>query len=68
MVQFLKELKKSKPASITIVSILVKPDALKGRIEVDHVGFNIPNKFVIGYGLDYNGVGRNLKAIYQLQE
>lgn len=68
MVQFLKELEKSKPASVTIVSILVKPEALQGRVKVDHVGFNIPNKFVIGYGLDYNGVGRNLKAIYQLQE
>lgn len=68
MVQFLKQLEKSKPASVTIVSILVKPEALQERVKVDLVGFNIPNKFVIGYGLDYNGVGRNLKAIYQLQE
>ncbi|MEM9822723.1 MAG: hypoxanthine phosphoribosyltransferase [Bacteroidota bacterium] len=66
LTQFLKELNKYKPASITLVSLLVKPEALQERLEVDYVGFNIPNKFVIGYGLDYNGVGRNLPGIYQL--
>ena len=66
--QFLKELAKYEPASVTIVSFLVKPEALNGRIEVDYVGYNIPNKFVIGYGLDYNEVGRQLDSIYQLRE
>ena len=65
---FLKKLNALKPASITLAAFLVKPDALKGRIHVDHIGYNIPDKFVIGYGLDYNGAGRNLGGIYQLIE
>ena len=66
--QFLKELKKLGPASIKLASLLVKPDALQHEIKVDYKGFDIPNKFVIGYGLDYNGEGRNLDGIYQLAE
>lgn len=65
---FLPTLKKSNPKSITIVSLLQKPAALKFPLEIDYVGFEIPNKFVVGYGLDYNGLGRNLKDIYQLRE
>ena len=68
LTQFLKELATFEPASVTIVAFLVKPDALQGRIEVDYVGYNIPNKFVIGYGLDYNGAGRNLSGINQLSD
>lgn len=48
--------------SIKIASLLSKPDV--HNINLDYVGFEIPNKFVIGYGLDYNGLGRNLKEIY----
>ena len=66
--QFLKELKKLEPASIKLASLLVKPEALQYDIHVDYKGFDIPNKFVIGYGLDYNGEGRNLASIYQLAE
>jgi len=65
---FLPTLKKSNPKSITIVSLLQKPEALKFPLKVDYIGFEIPNKFVVGYGLDYNGLGRNLKDIYQLKE
>jgi len=64
---FLPTLKKSNPKSITVVSLLQKPSALKYPLEIDHIGFEIPNKFVVGYGLDYNGLGRNLKDIYQLK-
>ena len=64
---FLPTLKKSKPKSITIVSLLLKPDALERPLEVQYIGFKIPTKFVVGYGLDYNGLGRNLKGIYQLK-
>lgn len=54
------------PASVAIVSLLVKPEALKYPVTADYVGFEIPNKFVVGYGLDYDGYGRNLPEIYQI--
>ena len=55
-------------ASVEIVSLLQKPTALKAPINVKYVGFDIPDKFVLGYGLDYDGLGRNTKDIYQLKE
>ncbi len=54
------------PSSIKIASLLYKPAAFKGDFKVDYVGFEIPNDFIVGYGLDYNGLGRNLKDIYVL--
>lgn len=63
--------KKLDPASITVVSLLAKPEKLlsqfKGIVVVDHIGFNIPSEFVIGYGLDFDGFCRELPAIYQVQ-
>lgn len=56
-----------KPKSLTTVSLLEKPDAKKVTCEVDHVGFRIPNDFVVGYGLDYQGHYRNLPYIAQVQ-
>jgi hypoxanthine phosphoribosyltransferase len=62
----LEKVKVQKPASVTICSLLFKPAALKHPIaELNYVGFEIPNEFVVGYGLDYNGLGRNLKDIYR---
>lgn len=62
----LDELKKQEPASVSICSLLLKPQALKHEIpEINYLGFEIPNDFVVGYGLDYNGLGRNLKDIYR---
>ncbi|RZL12708.1 MAG: hypoxanthine phosphoribosyltransferase [Pedobacter sp.] len=62
----IKQIKKQKPASIKICSLLFKPAALKAPIEeMEYVGFEIPNDFVVGYGLDYNGLGRNLRSIYR---
>ncbi len=61
-------LKAQRPASVEIASLLVKREALQYPIDISYVGFEIPDKFVIGYGLDYREVGRNLKAIYQLAE
>ncbi len=55
------------PASIRIVTLLHKPEAMKHKVMLDYVGFEIPNKFVVGYGLDYDGLGRNLPEIYQLK-
>ncbi len=52
--------------SITVVALLLKPDAIKHPVQIDKVGFEIPNDFVIGYGLDYNGRGRNLNGIFRL--
>jgi hypoxanthine phosphoribosyltransferase len=51
---------------IKIASFLMKPDSYKKEIPVDYVGMRIPNDFVVGYGLDYDGLGRNLKDIYVL--
>lgn len=55
------------PASISIATLLHKPDATVKEIELKYVGFPIDNKFVIGYGLDYDGYGRNTRDIYQLK-
>jgi hypoxanthine phosphoribosyltransferase len=54
------------PASIAIVSLLFKPNAFQGKLKPEFVGLEIPNDFVVGYGLDYNERGRNLKEIYKL--
>lgn len=59
-------LKARKPASITTCTLLHKPDAAKEECEIDFVGFKIPNDFVVGYGLDYQGHYRNLPFIGQV--
>jgi hypoxanthine phosphoribosyltransferase len=61
-------MKAESPASIKVCTLLFKPSAFLGKKEPDYVGFSIPNKFVVGYGLDYNEKGRNLREIYQLKE
>jgi hypoxanthine phosphoribosyltransferase len=66
--EFLPQLVHQQPESLKIVSLLYKPEAMVYPIAVDYIGFTIPNKFVIGYGLDYNGLGRNNAAIYKLVE
>lgn len=68
MHSFIPELKALEPASIALASLLVKREALEHDIPIDYVGFDIPNRFVVGYGLDYDGLGRQLKDIYQLAE
>lgn len=64
--EFLPQLINQQPASLKIASLLHKPDALKYPLTIDYLGFNVPNKFLLGYGLDYDGLGRNLKEIYRL--
>lgn len=64
---FLPEIKNQHPASLSICALLHKPEALEYPMELKYLGFNIPNKFVVGYGLDYDGFGRNLAEIYQLK-
>ncbi|MFZ1705169.1 MAG: hypoxanthine phosphoribosyltransferase [Saprospiraceae bacterium] len=68
MSSLLPALEKMSPASLTLTAILVKPEAHQHDIPITYPGFEIPNKFVVGYGLDYNGIGRNLPAIYQLKK
>lgn len=68
-IKFIKELIEPKnPASVKILSLLMKPDSLKYDIKIDYIGFNIPSKFVLGYGLDYAQKFRNLKSIYVLED
>ncbi|TKC12699.1 hypoxanthine phosphoribosyltransferase [Pedobacter polaris] len=62
----LEKVHAQKPASVRVCSLLFKPAALLQPIEeLAYVGFEIPNEFVVGYGLDYDGLGRNLKDIYR---
>ena len=68
LAEFLKHLHIEKPASIRIASLLSKPAALKENIKIDYTGFAIENKFVVGFGLDYDGAGRNLPGIHQLTD
>jgi hypoxanthine phosphoribosyltransferase len=62
----LSEIRKQNPASLKIVSLLYKPKAFRYQFLIDYCGFEIPNDFVVGFGLDYNGYGRNLTSIYTL--
>jgi hypoxanthine phosphoribosyltransferase len=64
--EFLPQLMNQQPASLKIAALLHKPDALVFPLTIDYLGFNVPDKFLLGYGLDYDGRGRNLKEIYQL--
>lgn len=64
--QFLPQLDHHHPASLKVAALLYKPAAMVHTIKIDYLGFTIPDKFVLGYGLDYDGLGRNIKEIYQL--
>lgn len=65
--EFLPQLHNQQPASLKIASLLHKPDALQyPEIQIEYLGFSVPNKFLLGFGLDYDGLARNLDEIYQL--
>ena len=64
---FLPQLLHQQPASLKICSLLHKKEATTHPITIDYLGFEIPNLFVVGYGLDYNGFGRNLNQIMQIE-
>lgn len=53
---------------LKIATLFFKPDAYKQDIKLDYIGFEIPDKFIVGYGLDYDELGRNLPEVYQLHE
>ena len=59
-------LKTKNPADVRIASLLVKPGNLKVKLDIPYCCFHIPNDFIVGYGLDYDGYGRNLPDIYTL--
>jgi hypoxanthine phosphoribosyltransferase len=61
-----EQLSKLKPRQVSIATLLLKPDALQQEVQLDYVGLEIPNNFIVGYGLDYNGYGRNLIDIYSV--
>jgi len=56
------------PASMKVATFLHKPDATREEVQLDYVGFEIPDLFVVGYGLDYGQVGRNLPDVYAIEE
>ncbi|MDO9153883.1 MAG: phosphoribosyltransferase family protein, partial [Paludibacter sp.] len=64
MERILSSLKVKGTASIRVATFLQKPDALQRDIQIDYIAMKIPNDFIVGYGLDYDGYGRNLKDIY----
>jgi hypoxanthine phosphoribosyltransferase len=59
--------KAQKVKHLKIATLFLKPDVYKKDIKLDYVGIRIPNKFIVGYGLDYDGLGRNLRDIYELK-
>ena len=62
----LTQLRKMNPKEIKIATLLLKPDALQKEVQLDYIGLEIPNDFIVGYGLDYDGLGRNLIDIYSV--
>lgn len=64
--EFLPQLKNQNPRSLKVATLLHKPDATIYPVNIDYCCFSIPNRFVLGYGLDYDGFARNLRELYQL--
>ena len=68
MAHMIATLKKQNPKSIDICTLLLKPEKLEVQLDIKYVAMEIPNDFIVGYGLDYNEHGRNLKDIYTIKE
>jgi len=66
LVHFLETLRVMEPAVVKVAACLLKPDAFQSKFPVDYLCFSIPNEFVVGYGLDYDGLGRNSSDIYKI--
>ena len=67
MMSVIEEFKERGASSVAVATLLLKPKSLKVKVEIKYVGFEISDEFVVGYGLDYDGLGRNSAAIYQLK-
>lgn len=68
LTSFLPQLENQLPASLRLCVLLHKPEAMECPLTLDYLGFSIPNRFVLGYGLDFDGLGRNIPELYQLQD
>ena len=68
MHKMLETLASENPASISIASLFLKPARLRVPVEVKYSAFEIPDRFIVGYGLDYDGLGRNLPDVYDVKE
>jgi hypoxanthine phosphoribosyltransferase len=66
MDKLLQDVRKMGPAGVKVACFCFKPEAFKKDFEIDYIGLEIPNDFIVGYGLDYNGYGRNLPDIYKI--
>ena len=66
LAKILPVIKMHNPLSVKVASLLLKPSSLRTGIQIDYVGMEISDEFIVGYGLDYNGLGRNLRDIYQI--
>jgi hypoxanthine phosphoribosyltransferase len=66
MEKLLDEIRGKQPADVKLACFCFKPDAFKKSFRIDYLGMSIPNDFIVGYGLDYDGYGRNLPEIYKI--
>ena len=64
----LEDLQQYQPSHLKVATLLLKPEAVKTDIKPDYIGIEIPRDFIVGYGLDYDGLGRNLKDIFKIEE
>jgi hypoxanthine phosphoribosyltransferase len=68
MNKIIKQVKGFDPAQVRVATLLFKPEACQEKVNLDYVGMEIPNDFIVGFGLDYDGLGRNYKDIYKVVE
>ena len=66
MNKIIKQVKGFDPSRVRVATLLFKPEACREKVNLDYVGMEIPNDFIVGYGLDYDGLGRNFKDIYKV--
>lgn len=64
----MEELKYHQPKSIKVATLFFKSEAYTKKIKLDYIGIKVPNKFLLGYGLDFDGLGRNLQDVYRMEE
>lgn len=68
MEMLVKQLKAKQPKELKVASFFLKPEALQKDVPLDYIALRIPNDFIVGYGLDYDGFGRNLADVYSLKK